>query len=282
MRVSDSVVYLGRKPSVYANRVLKDLRLVESPTPTEPILEYFGIDVLELKSAEEAELTRRAGQDGSISAFLCIKDDPPTIFVRGEDSLERRRMSIFHECGHFDLPWHRGVNYMCDLSDGEISKLKTLEKDAFEYAGHLLFPTDSFVPMVEQMPISIQTIEEMSHIYQASFEATAIRYIGVSRTPCAIIYMIPNHQTDAFQHPYVVKYSIKTKSFHRYRKPGDPLQGHPLIDACFCSGDYEEGRIPATIFGSLKKHSYDIQLKPHGYDQVCALLVQDDIQTSFL
>jgi len=262
--------------------VLKDLGIKEPPVKVEPILEYFGIELEQLKDQEIKELQKRCGINIDVPAFLYRKGDKAKIFVRENEIPERKRLSIFHECGHYDIPWHRGVNYMCDCKSCNEEKMKDLEKEAFRYAGGLMFPSKSFNNDINDLPVSMQSISNLAEKYEASFEATAIKYIQSHPGKCAILYLIPILKLGAKHFFYQVKYSIKSKNFHRYWKTGTQVKYHGMLESSKIEGTGLCGEIPASIFGSTKKHNYYVEVKTYGPLYLCVFLKLKDKQTKLL
>jgi hypothetical protein len=192
--------------------------------------------------------------------------------VREGDLEERQRLSVFHECGHFDIPWHRELSYICDCGECDDKKMNKHEKEAFRYASDLLFPRKQFFDDLLNLPISFNSIKQLAYRYLASFEATAIKYITYNPGMCAVLYLTENTSGNALEFPYRVKYSVKSNNFHRYWRPSAVVMHHEDIDKCFREQQTILTEIPATVFGSTKKHSYKAELRPYGPDQICALL----------
>ncbi len=262
----------------YAKRVLKDLDLRDPPIPYGPILEYFGIDLHWINPQMELEFVRRTGSRIETPAFLCSQNDSTKVFVRESDINERRRLSIFHECGHFDIPWHEGHDYLCDCPEINSEQHNKIEREAFEYAGKIIFPESVFYEDIRSMSTNMETIEIISVRYMASFSATANTYIKVNPRQCAILYLMMNPLSDETGFPFKVKYSVKSKHFHRYWSPGAEIRYHDLIANCFEYRHNIVGEIPASIFGSSKSLYYEVELRPYGPELICALLKIPDSQ----
>lgn len=226
------------------------------------------------------ELENRIGRKMYAPAFLITLDDHAQIVVKGSDSEERQRLSVFHEIGHYDLPWHHGLNFACDCREGGNGMLKVLEKEAFEYAGRVIFPQEWFIGDLMSVSTGLDGIKILSKRYGASFEATAIRYVQAHPGLCAVVYLQSNPDADATGFPFTVRYSVTSKRFYGYWKPGQGVHHHDLIASSLQYGQRVQGEIPARVFGSSKSHSYLMDLKPHGIGQVCAFLKMEDRQTT--
>ncbi len=189
--------YPASRISYYADRVLKDVGLKEPPILVEPILEYFGIDLHLINPRDEIELEKEKGIKIQVPSFLYLGDNKPRIFVREEEQSTRQRLSVFHECGHFDIPWHMGKSYLCDDLGLDVDSLKDGEKEAFEYAAGLIFPSKAFYDDIHSLAPGLEAIGALAKRYHASFEATAINYVKYHPSPCAVAYLnadpkIPN------------------------------------------------------------------------------------------
>lgn len=263
----------------YANRTLSDVGLKEPPVEIGPILDYFDIQLLRTDDDEMTELENRTGEKMHVPAFLLSQNGKTLIVIRGSDSQERQRLSVFHEIGHYDLPWHDDMNFACDCVVNGQMNLKALEKEAFEYAGLMMFPQNWFTNDLMNMPTGLDSIEILATRYGASFEATAIRYVRALPGLCAVVYLQLNPNADASGSPFCVKYCVTSKRFYGFWKPGQGVHHHDLIASSLQYGQRVQGEIPARVFGSSKSHSYLMDLKPHGIGQVCAFLMMEDSQT---
>jgi len=281
MIINDRQYYPSKDVGFYANRVLRDLGLKEPPIFYESVLNYFGLDLHMMTEQQELEFEKITATKIELPAFLLIDGDDAHIFVRKDDIPERQRLSIFHEVGHFDIPWHESHMYLCDCISADHDLHNLVEKEAYEYAAHIIFPDNVFCHDIRSKPVCIETIEELAERYGASFEATAIKYVKTSPEMCAIVYLLLNPDAGETGCPFMIKYGIKSKSFHHYWHKNDPIQYHDMIASCFQDRNRIKGKIPASVFGSSKKHDYTVDLKPYG-DHVCSLLYIPGIQQSFI
>jgi len=266
--------YPSKRVDFYASRVLKELEIKEPPVLYGSILEYFGIELDWITPEDEEEFERRSHKKIEIPAILIHRNNKPTVFVRKSDMRERRRLSIFHECGHFDIPWHCQNDYACDCSDVVTIHKQTDEKEAFEYARSIMFPPALFYEDIRNLPVSLETVELLAKRYRASFAATANNYVTFVPAQCAIIYLQLNPEADATGCPFMVNYSIKSKTheFHRYWRKGELISHHGILENCFHYKERLTGEIPAIVFGSSKTHVYISEVRPYGNDQICVFL----------
>jgi hypothetical protein len=99
----------------------------------------------------------------------------------------RERFSIGHEVGHWEL--HRGQSFRCRVDDPSqnLESNSTLEREADEFASHLLMPTTLFNPAVKafKWPNIVQ-IHGLAETFVASQIATLIRLAKVDTLPVIV------------------------------------------------------------------------------------------------
>ena len=254
----------------------------EPPIMHEPILEYFGIDLHLITAQQEQDFEKASGIVMDIPAFLLTENGRSKIFVRDSDTWERKRLSIFHECGHFHIPWHRPHAYICECNEFNFINRRDIEKEAYKYASHIIFPQGVFVEDVRALPISLNSIELLATRYMASFEATGIRYIESCTAKCALLYVVANFWPDTSFYTLHVRYCVKSNRFYGFWKPGTQIDRDQLIDNCLMNGVRFTGEIPASLLGSSKSHRYLAEIKPHGPNQICMMLQIPDNQTRLI
>jgi hypothetical protein len=216
MRLLARPYFPSGKVDFYTDRVIRDLKLRDPPVFMDPILEYFGIDLHLIDPQLNLEFERERGVKIDIPALLWRENGKASIFIRDRERKERQRMSVFHECGHFDLPGHDGFSFACDWREAYIDNHKAVEREAYEYASNILFPKPVFLDEVRDLTPGLKTIEYLAHRYRASFEATAIKYVKTSPLQCAIIYYAINPDYDDTGFPFLVDYSVVSKIFYGF------------------------------------------------------------------
>lgn len=108
-------------------------------------------------------------------AIATIKPSP----VRG-----RERFSIGHELGHWEL--HRGMSFKCrvDEPDRNFASDKPREREADEYAAHLLMPSALFNPRVKTLGNpGFRELDELSGTFETSLLATSMRLANIDTLP---------------------------------------------------------------------------------------------------
>lgn len=99
----------------------------------------------------------------------------------------RERFSIGHELGHWLL--HRGRSFQCRVDDpsNNLSSNKLTEKEADQFAAHLLLPGFLFKPRVAHLgKPSFQQLSELAEEFQTSLMATAIRLAAIDTLPVIV------------------------------------------------------------------------------------------------
>jgi len=113
--------------------------------------------------------------------------DRAIISVSENSSPQRRRFSVAHELGHWEL--HRGRQFECrsaDIDNAENDPLNP-ERQADGYAADLLMPWYLFKPRLGQAKhVDLAVLEEMRSVFDVSLPATAIRIVDASIEPVII------------------------------------------------------------------------------------------------
>lgn len=100
---------------------------------------------------------------------------------------ERQRFSIAHEVGHWSE--HRGRSFVCrvDDVDANLASDRKLEREADQYAAHLLLPKQLFTPQLAavQSP-AFKHIISIAKTFKTSILATCLRLIDLNRFPLVL------------------------------------------------------------------------------------------------
>lgn len=109
------------------------------------------------------------------------------ISVSEDSGPQRRRFSIAHELGHWEL--HRGQQFECralDIDNAENSPLNP-ERQADAFAADLLMPWYLFQPLLGQAKhVDLTLLEHMHRTFDASLPATAIRIADANIEPIIV------------------------------------------------------------------------------------------------
>jgi len=148
----------------------------------------------------EARLVRKGGI-GIISVNSFIPEEG------------RKRFAIAHEIGHFIL--HSGTQLiLCSEDDMHIWKeSKAHEIEANEFAASLLMPQEIIIRFIKIGQPTLDMISELAIEFRTTLTATALRYVGLSKEPCALVV-----SKNGF-----IKWYRKSDSFNFHVKVGDKL-----------------------------------------------------------
>lgn len=107
--------------------------------------------------------------------------------VSPSSSRGRERFSVAHEIGHWLL--HRGKSFRCRADDivQNYSADIWLEKEADEFASHLLLPTAIFQPAIKatNRP-GLNDLQEIAKTFEVSLQAVSIRLATLDTLPVIV------------------------------------------------------------------------------------------------
>ena len=175
----------------------------------ETLLRALGI-----KSAADIELETIAWSCGlavqyaplnGCDARIVGKGDRGFLTVNSAQIPARRRFSLAHELGHWQL--HRGRLMLCRAEEieGSMSQARGLELDADRYAAALLMPSYLFIPaavaLKGKLPWSMA--DTLAAQFQTSLLATALRMINLDIWPGWLVCHTRTGRPFAFKAPSV-------------------------------------------------------------------------------
>jgi hypothetical protein len=102
---------------------------------------------------------------------------------------KKRIFLSLHETAHDALVWQRKTYALLEDSENELDPdtKEQFEREANCFASEALFQLDTFTAEAAESEFGIRTPLDLSSRYGASFYATARRYIGTSKLPCALL-----------------------------------------------------------------------------------------------
>lgn len=159
-----------------ANSVLEELQ-VKSPDEIDlETLAWIGGRKLHIKEGglENSEGRLYAHETGGV---IRIRN--------GITSVGRRRFTIAHEIGHRVL--HGPGNYDDTLKDLRTWSKGSVETEANIFANELLMPEKLFRPLASENAPSLQFIDRLAETFRTSAQATALRFVQITREPCALV-----------------------------------------------------------------------------------------------
>ncbi len=110
------------------------------------------------------------------------------VTVNSKSNLERRRFSLGHELGHWQL--HRGRSFLClpqDIGNPQ-DKAKSLERQADSFSADLLMPWFLFQPVAQSYShANFKTVSEIAKRFKTSLTATSLRLIDSNSFPALLV-----------------------------------------------------------------------------------------------
>ena len=141
----------------------------------------LGVDRVELQDIDgDALIVERA--NGQFTLFL----------NRGHHKL-RHRFSVAHELAHLLLTPSIGRRsvHRRRFTPEQDPEGRRIESLCNAMASAILMPRERVNPIVERAGYSAASVPMIAHAFQASFEAAARRYVGITRDPCAAVFWRP-------------------------------------------------------------------------------------------
>ena len=209
-------------PAKAASRIIEELG-IRNPfeIKLDLIAEMRGATVVEASlCSAEGRLVRR-GKRGKITV------------PSNERNIGRKRFSIGHELGHFELHSHLANIIACSKADMTDWKgYKKRETEANLFSAELLMPRALFEPRIIRKKPTIKMVEDLAEEFNTSLTATAYRYVQITREPCALVYSVDGK----------IEWSVKKEFAYFLKKRGAPLdEGSFAYDAFMGGGDMTKG-----------------------------------------
>jgi len=107
--------------------------------------------------------------------------------ISPSSSRGRERFSVAHEIGHWNL--HRGRAFRCRVDDmvQNFDSNAELEKEADDFASHILMPTSIFQPIIKSIPKpGLKDLKEIAEEFQVSIQAVSIRLATLDTLPVIV------------------------------------------------------------------------------------------------
>jgi Zn-dependent peptidase ImmA (M78 family) len=100
----------------------------------------------------------------------------------------QRRFVIAHELGHHLLHAARGKASVCLVNDFVRYEDREPETEANRFAAELLMPKQFFEPLCDVKRPSLKDVEKLSHLFDATLTAAAIRFVDLCPEACAVVW----------------------------------------------------------------------------------------------
>ena len=167
-------------PEFAARRILRDLNIT-----TLDDLQY-----LEEISYTRGAMVQYAHLSGAEARISIVGDKAIITIAKTVRNRHRRRFSIAHELGHFEL--HRKTNPAASCKSEDLNNWSSNqtpqdpEQQANIFAAALLLPESFFSPLCDEADPSLDHVSELAVKFDVSLTATALRYVQYTEATCAV------------------------------------------------------------------------------------------------
>jgi hypothetical protein len=195
----------------------------------------------------------------------------------------RRRFSIAHELGHWEMRYRRGGIAVCksaDLESHSVTKdTSTQETEANEFAGALLLPRRFVGDICREAEPTFKAVRQLADDFEVSLTATSLRLLSLTDEACAVV----------FSERGCIKWFQGSRGFDElevFIPVGDELDPHSLAIRPFEGRNCPEQpkSVKASLWFAPGHYDCDATLVEHSVavqDGVLTLLwVDDDIRES--
>lgn len=186
---------------------------------------------------------------GKTSAVITINS--------GISYLGRKRFTMAHELGHFEM--HHNVNTHLNDNTASLEYYKSghQETEANEFATELLMPKNLFKQRIMGKKFSPSLLRELAEYFNTSLTSVAFRYLDIGNHPLFIFHSYNNKVMYWKCSQYYLEPDnfIKVKDLNKLPVPTDSVAGEYFNDKIKYSGREEV----QTIFK-------DVWFETQGYD----------------
>lgn len=169
-------------PESAAKSILRDLNII-----TLDDLQY-----LEEIAYTRGALVQYAPLTGAEARISIVGDRAVITIAESISNRHRRRFSIAHELGHFELHRRQLPRSSCTTDDlnswSSKGTSRDPEREANTFAAVLLLPETFFTALCDEADPSLDYVSELAARFDVSLTATALRYIHFAEATCAVVY----------------------------------------------------------------------------------------------
>ncbi len=248
-----------------------DLDILRQMLPTTP----YGKDVREIKAPMVLDVDSCEG--------MLVRNPKDVaewgIFYNGKASPERQRFTIAHELGHLIL--HRGQqqSFNCDKESvySGIDTIRTIEREADDFASNLLMPGDLLRDWISNQRIDLRVLSAIAKRFQVSFEALCIRFIKFTTQRAILVYW----DNGFVKYEWRSSSAIKTRArIRRTDDPQEPLPGTLAADASVTQ-EWDGTEMSAAIWCPEEAQHMKLREFKHSFgarDRVLTLLLLESAE----
>lgn len=219
----------------YAQKFIKDFEITAPADPFK-IAERLGIDIV-YEKITDAEAYLICGGNNTIILSDKLKNS------------NRVNFTIFHEIGHYIIPWHNLNEFRCSKNDIGISTNNNLfESEANIFASEILLPTQLIKDRIYKKNIDWELIKNIANDTGASLTATVLKVVDLYDGAMAFAYCIDKRVKWAYKNSYF-NFDIVSK-LNMYSFAYDFFENHEEVNcdekvydyAWITNGDNDEIR----------------------------------------
>jgi transcriptional regulator with XRE-family HTH domain len=170
---SDGAFASQETPAEVAHKVLSKCQIKSLPIDLKKIGNEYSMEI---------------GPSSTIDAdgWILFSKDQKWASIKYREGMPpgRNRFTIAHEMGHFFLQNMTRDEQSCQIEGGKKSQL---ERDADEFASHLLMPERQMKPLVGSRIAGYEDILKVSNACEVSQQSAAIRLMQVTTSAAAVI-----------------------------------------------------------------------------------------------
>jgi Zn-dependent peptidase ImmA (M78 family) len=169
-------------PSVIAQRIIEKLGISKPQ----------DLENLELIAWERGALVLNDKLEGAEARLAAVSQRAIITVSCAVKDVRRRRFSIAHELGHWEIDRYASELSVCttdDLNNWMPQPSKpNREQEANEFASALLMPEQFFAPLCQDQDPSFELISDLADRFKVSLTATAMRYVRFTSETCATVF----------------------------------------------------------------------------------------------
>ena len=201
------------------------------------------------------------------------------IAYNGKSRLERQRFTIAHELGHFILHRGRQPSFNCDKQSVHtgIDTLRSIEREADEFASNLLMPGDLLRDWISSQRIDFRVLGDIAQRFQVSLEALCIRFIKFTTQRAILVYWDNGY----VKYEWRSSNAIKTRArIRRNDDPAEPPPGTLAADASVAQ-EWDGAEMSAAIWCPEEAQHMKLREFKHSYttrDRVLTLLLLESAE----
>jgi hypothetical protein len=241
-------------PEAFASALLSRLR-VRDAVDLDELAKAIGLKIRDVDSdAFEGALVRIPNRPiGRIAVNRNIREPG------------RRRFTIGHEIGHYLLPGHG--QSVCQTKEIESwsKELADQELAANRFASELLMPSEAVGRTLRTHWATIQAAKDISHQFQTSLTAAAMKCMSVTEEDCALVVSDLG----------VIQWTRPSDRFRHYIPKGAKVSSDSLASQLFVGTNRElDGAVPASAWLSAVESGRvweDSIILPY-YDRVLTII----------